>query len=171
MRKHAATSKTSSTPTTVKTTKNLIIYPFACDLCNKRFKVPSSLTLHMRMHSEERKYECSICGMAYKLATHLSIHINGVHLKLKPHKCDTCDKSFFQSSEKIVHMRVHTGEKPFACSHCDKKFHGVKLLRRHMRIHSDEQRYNCEICNLNFTTYKKLASELNFVLIFFSIIL
>ena len=64
------------------------IYPYTCPLCNKGFKIPSSLSSHMKVHTEDRKHLCTQCGNTFKRAEHLRIHINGVHLKQKPYSCE-----------------------------------------------------------------------------------
>lgn len=84
--------------------------PYCCSLCNKGFKLPSSLSSHMKVHEEERKHVCSDCGNSFKRAEHLRIHINGVHLKQKPYACDVCNKTFAQAGDRNIHMRRHTGE-------------------------------------------------------------
>lgn len=64
------------------------ILPYICSLCNRGFRLPSSLSSHMKSHAEERKHICSECGNTFKRAEHLKIHINGVHLKQKPYACE-----------------------------------------------------------------------------------
>lgn len=131
--------------------------PYMCSQCNRSFKLPSSLTSHMKTHSEERKHVCPECGNTFKRAEHLRIHVNGVHLKQKPYPCYLCKKSFAQSGDRNIHMRRHTGkliirpigryesnltfdnfilgEKPHQCTYCLKNFRLRKAMRAHMRIH------------------------------------
>ena len=55
--------------------------------------------------------------------THLRRHINVVHLKLKPFKCEQCDKRFSERSNLSKHFKVvHLKIKAFKCQYCDKKF-------------------------------------------------
>ncbi|NXG99342.1 ZN626 protein, partial [Loxia leucoptera] len=54
-----------------------------CEQCKKRFQTSSSLSLHQRIHREERPYECPQCG-----------------------------KSFKHSSTLVTHRRIHSGERP-----------------------------------------------------------
>lgn len=86
------------------------ILPYICTLCNRGFKLPSSLSSHMKSHNEERKHVCKDCGNTFKRAEHLRIHVNGVHLKQKPYPCHLCHKSFAQSGDRNIHMRRHTGK-------------------------------------------------------------
>lgn len=35
------------------------VYPYSCPSCNRGFKLPSSLSSHMKVHNEERKHICT----------------------------------------------------------------------------------------------------------------
>ena len=56
---------------------------YFCEVCEKMFRVPSALAIHVRTHTKE-----------------------------KPYKCGVCEKCFSQSGQMKVHMRTHTKEKP-----------------------------------------------------------
>ena len=116
---------------------NKIALPYQCSLCERSFRLPSSLTWHMQTHLEndERRHACELCGSTFKRPEHLRIHMNGVHLKNKPYKCSICGKGHIQSSDRDAHERVHTRERPFECDICHKRFRIKKSLRDHMRIH------------------------------------
>ena len=75
-----------------------------CDVCEKVFRVPSALAVHMRSHTKE-----------------------------KPYECDVCEKRFTRSGSLNTHMRIHTNEKPYECDVCDKAFRTSSSLKRHMR--------------------------------------
>ena len=45
------------------------------------------------------------------------------HLKIKEHKCDSCDKSFTNKENLTIHQQnVHEGIKSFQCDSCDKAY-------------------------------------------------
>ena len=68
--------------------------PFSCDLCDLK----AHLTSHIRsVHTDENEtkiYPCPSCEKDFKTKGQLEIHVNGVHLKLRPHRCDICTETF-----------------------------------------------------------------------------
>ena len=45
-----------------------------------------------------------------------------IHTNEKPYECDVCEKRFRQSGDLQSHMRIHTNEKPYECDVCEKRF-------------------------------------------------
>ena len=56
-----------------------------------------------------------------------------IHTNEKPYECDVCEKSFRTSSDLKKHMRIHTNEKPYECDVCEKRFRESGNLQKHMR--------------------------------------
>ncbi len=43
---------------------------FNCDQCGKKFKTPSNLKCHMKVHSDEKPHLCSFCGKSFSRLAH-----------------------------------------------------------------------------------------------------
>lgn len=122
----SALNRKNSTP---KKSSNGRVYPYCCSICNKGFKLPYSLSSHLKTHNEDRKHICTQCGNTFKRAEHLRIHINGVHLKQKPFSCSLCSKTFSQSGDRNMHMKLHSNDKPHQCHYCKKNFRLLKGIQ------------------------------------------
>ena len=71
-------------------------------------------------------------------------HINTVHNGKKNHKCDSCEKAFYQTGDLKKHIDVvHNAKKDHICDICGKAFSQVGNLNQHMRAFMGG-------CNKNF---------------------
>ena len=50
-----------------------------CDVCEKVFKYPSNLAIHMRIHTDEKPYECDVCEKCFRESGHLKRHMRTQH--------------------------------------------------------------------------------------------
>ena len=69
-----------------------------------------------------------------------------IHTDEKPYNCSKCTKSFRDGSALKYHTRTHTGEKPYPCSFYLKFFRDNGDLKKHIRIHTGEKPYPCNQC-------------------------
>ncbi|XP_054427514.1 zinc finger and SCAN domain-containing protein 20 [Pteronotus mesoamericanus] len=103
---------------------------------------------------QEQWEECSSEEDLEKLIDH-----QGLYLAEKPYKCDTCVKSFSQTSHFIAHQGTHTGEKPYKFLKCEKSFSDRCNLNTHQRIHTGEEPYGCLECGKSFSDHSSLAAH------------
>lgn len=114
--------------------------PFACELCDKRFKLKSHLTQHEFVHkSSEKDNSCPIpgCASSFRRSWHLKEHMD-THNGLAKHRCSFpgCSKAYQGRSNLVIHERSHTGERPFACAQCNRCFSSKGNLIKHQKRHS-----------------------------------
>ncbi|XP_022798805.1 zinc finger protein 2 homolog [Stylophora pistillata] len=150
-------SGASSLSRHIKTHSN--IKPFKCDECDKVFSRLSSLKRHQNSHAAEKPFKCQVCGSSFIQNSDLKIH-ERTHTGEKPFSCDRCEKAFGCKKRLRAHYRMHTGEKPYKCPQCEKSFSMRKNVIQHIRIHTGERPYTCEVCKKNFRHQHTLKKHL-----------
>ncbi|KAF7682857.1 Zinc finger C2H2 protein [Astathelohania contejeani] len=125
--------------------------------CDKAFKKPSLLKLHLNTHTDTRPFQCSYCSKAYFKQSHLTAHVLQ-HTELPSHQCPTCNRSFYTRQKLARHEQ--TCERVFQCSRCQKVFVRERWYQKHMERHvgrKRESRVNeCEYCKQVFASSKSL---------------
>lgn len=99
-------------------------------------------------------YDCGMCEKTFWRKDNLRIHMLRIHkpFETKQFGClhEGCPKRFRSTSQRIEHMRMHTGEKPFTCSAegCDRRFsYRIDLKRHRFRAHGIyTKKFPCHIC-------------------------
>ncbi|XP_069103216.1 uncharacterized protein [Argopecten irradians] len=148
---------------------------FKCDVCGKVCSAKGYLVIHMRTHRQEylpilpeqalstaankpssqkslvheELHGCTICGKTFSESENLLIHLR-MHSGEKLYKCEVCGNGFTRKTQLAIHMRIHTGEKPYECEICGKTFRQSNGLNLHMITHSEVKPYNCEKCGAGF---------------------
>ncbi|XP_025055654.1 uncharacterized protein LOC102384269 [Alligator sinensis] len=119
-------------------------------------------TIHSRICSEEKPWECVECARIFQGSSKPSAHPNStdassIHLTpqgipsgQKFYMCPDCEKSFRRRSNLIEHQSIHTGEKPYACPDCGKSFRRKRNLFEHHSIHTGEKPFVCADCGKSF---------------------
>ena len=92
---------------------------------------------------------------SYSTRQNLNKHINAIHEKIKPFKCDLCDYACSQKSSMNSHKKhVHEGFK-FTCDSCDKQFSSRRNLTAHVEgYHNKNKDSNiyCDPCDKFYAT-------------------
>lgn len=112
---------------------------------------PSLYCDHVRIHSDERAFQCSICGAAFKIKNTLNQHMRR-HKGEKNCVCDHCGAKFLWKNELARHMRTHMEVKPklYKCERCGKMFGAASSLSKHMNLHTFHKQYQCHTCGQCF---------------------
>ncbi|XP_037344140.1 zinc finger protein 629 [Pungitius pungitius] len=95
-------------------------------------------------------HSCSLCSKTFISSTHLALHLAS-HNKERKFRCNTCGKYFHQSSHLMAHKIIHSGDRPFKCSECGKTFGRASHLKTHQRLHTGEKPFKCTFCDKSFT--------------------
>ncbi|RWS08672.1 zinc finger protein 35-like protein [Dinothrombium tinctorium] len=117
-----------------------------CEICGHKTHGKHLLATHKKLvHNEQQKQICPVCNVVLKTRHSFLVHLRS-HVDYRPHKCETCNKSFVSSSMLWKHKAFHN-EGKFNCEHCSKKFKTSDHLRRHLIIHSGEKPFSCHLCD------------------------
>ena len=76
-----------------------------CPECDKHYLSKLSLTRHMVIHSQERKFLCEDCGKSIGCKDHLEGHKSSNHQAPKRFACGNCAKVFVYKKNMLYHQR------------------------------------------------------------------
>ncbi|KII70279.1 PR domain zinc finger protein 14 [Thelohanellus kitauei] len=108
-------------------------HEYECTLCQIRFSASEGLPiLSRRVHFGVERYKCSTCNKAFSRSSSLTKHIR-THTNNRPFQSSFCPKRFSSSSMLTTHARQPAGEKPFKCTICDQAFGSDASFHGYMR--------------------------------------
>ncbi|XP_041968476.1 zinc finger protein draculin-like isoform X5 [Aricia agestis] len=109
--------------------------PYKCGHCEERFKGGRQKHEHMlKVHGiRGPKVNCQVCDKSFETKHAWRLHTTRVHLQLKPHLCDLCNKGFYAKTELESHMVKHTESRDFTCDVCFKAYGRLKTLTCHKK--------------------------------------
>lgn len=58
-------------------------------------------------HTGELPYKCEYCDQKYKTFNLRKRHVETIHLQIKSHKCEKCEKSFYSKTNLKKHLKIH----------------------------------------------------------------
>ncbi|XP_040032331.2 uncharacterized protein LOC120819211 isoform X1 [Gasterosteus aculeatus] len=128
-----------------------------CFICNE--PVSTSLRAHMKSHFPAGDYACPCCDSRFKLLSSLRLHLNrtcfeygrqraGESANLFP--CGQCGETFGHKVSLERHGRTHS---ELYCPACRKVLRDAATLARHKASHA---RFACNRCEETFALFKPL---------------
>lgn len=111
--------------------------------------------------ADPKPYRCNTCAKTFANSSYLSQH-SRIHAGVKPYKCGICERRFTQLCHLQQHLRTHTGEKPYTCQHqgCSKAFSQLSNLQSHSRSHMTDRPFRCNSCYKCFTDEHALREHI-----------
>ena len=106
--------------------------------------------------SNKMELHCDECDQVFTNKKNKYRHMKAVHLKIKPFKCDKCEKSFPYDNMKRHHKEVHDPvpmEIKSSCNQCGKTFSNVDNLLKHKNFNFDDA---CQKCDTDFCNSTQL---------------
>lgn len=139
-----------------------------CMLCDKVFKTQKFYDTHMKRHIPKlmvlkKRYgkSCSFCEKECSNDNQLSLHVNKVHLQIKPYSCDMCEKKFYTEYNLKFHKKIHSKFSKETCNFCGKMVRSRKLLVIHIRKHIGITPHSCQLCIQAFYSQSELRKHMN----------
>ena len=130
-----------------------------CDFSGCTFSTPSSsnLTQHLRVHNDEKTFECITCARMFRSSSNLKVHIKSVHTKEKIFNCDYCEKAFATKWQKQSHTKtnhIRKREESFDCTvlGCGRTFLKYQSLAAHLKSGHRAQYSNCQAASQSENT-------------------
>ena len=122
-----------------------------CVECGKVFSCKSSLQLHVDMvHLKLKPFKCQYCEYSCGYKQALQKHIQRVHSDLN--KCDECGKLLSSKYTLQNHVNiVHLQLKPYKCQYCDYSSGNGKNVTLHENAVHLKIRYKCEHCESSYS--------------------
>ncbi|KAJ6648370.1 Zinc finger protein [Pseudolycoriella hygida] len=139
---------------------------YACKLCNKKFKNPAYVAVHMRVHivdpTKSQLFDepqpCHICGKEFVSKVNYARHIKSHAFGFLPpvYDCDICGDKISNKKDLSDHMRLHAQPK-YECKLCGKKFKRKSYMEIHYRIHNNVHPFICAVCGKTFVVAGALS--------------
>lgn len=109
---------------------------YKCPKCPMKFYNIDNLKYHLGAKHDKgnSSFRCHVCDVRICSKSSLKVHINSVHMGIKPFKCPfpMCSQACAHKRDLKIHINVrHTKEIVYGCTQCPKKFYARKNLTNH----------------------------------------
>jgi uncharacterized Zn-finger protein len=119
-------------------------YPYLCNICGFRYRAKVSLQHHLRIHGNEKPFQCGKCDKKFAEISMLKRH-DQIHMEnRKIFDCEECGKKYLRKDSLVRHQRQH--KKPLPCDFCSQTFSEETLLSEHRLGHIGEIPFKCSNC-------------------------
>lgn len=128
-------------------------------MCNEKFTLNSSLTIHIRVkHTKEKVHTCDMCNKSYMIQRDLNRHRKTHSDK---YVCTQCNKNFTNNQSFKIHQEIHnrTIASKVKCEICKQTFKDEKLKRRHIKNNHTDMIIKCDQCNKIYSHPAKLIQH------------
>ncbi len=133
------------------------------------------MTSHSADVSYKAKYICPVCDKVYKIGTSLTKHFNKNH-SAGDNKCKVCLQLLTGSTNVIGHLRTHppcaekseawqrgTQDLPYPCVVCEKEYTTLNGLWNHLTSHPTviphKHMYECPVCEKHYAMGSALTKH------------
>ena len=83
-----------------------LVYPYKCQLCDRRFKRKENLKQHQNLAACVKSHTCKICHKSFTRNMDLQRHNKTVHNKEKDVECKTCKQMFTRKDSMLRHVNA-----------------------------------------------------------------
>ncbi|XP_039606143.1 zinc finger protein 827 isoform X1 [Polypterus senegalus] len=114
---------------------------FPCNICGKVFGRQQTLSRHISLHTEERKYKCHLCPYAAKCRANLNQHLTIHSVKLVSTDADEIVSAVTAESIDRKHYPYY-----YSCHVCGFETELNAQFVSHMSLHVDKEQWMFSIC-------------------------
>lgn len=165
------------------TRKHTGVFRFACDKCERKFRIKADYTKHLITHDgdpcicdvcgstlpnkmslyfhknykhrvKDGKFQCPVCKKKLQSQKNLDSHVQQHSQK---YMCEECGMELTRKTALKKHIKTHSGEKPYLCHICEKAFSSATGRKVHLLTHSGVRPYVCTVCGQSFTQRPALS--------------
>lgn len=158
---------------------------YICDECGLRFKFPSFLKRHQKLHLRPVNvmFSCNQCSYCTMRIEAFKKHMQAIHQETvivlfddveenvnKQHLCEICDYSTDRKSNLTAHIVTHIPleerkrqnyqkDEKYFCNHCSYTSPSLINLRNHLRCHTNGEKFSCNKCSFTCKLLKYLKQH------------